>query len=64
MDSQSGAAGYQLGEGPRGRGAEEGEPGVTVQGSLVNDLEEKVNCTFMKFLAEQQEKKARGKIAK
>lgn len=49
---------------PGGRGAEEGEPGVNVRSSLVNDLEEKVNCTFMKFLAEQQKKETLGKIAK
>lgn len=64
MDSQSGLVGSQLGEDPRGRGAEEGEPGVNVRSSLVNDLEEKVNCTFMKFLAEQQKKETLGKIAK
>lgn len=49
MDSQSGVAENQLGEVPRGRGAEEGEPGVS---NFVNDLEQKVNCTFMEFLAE------------
>lgn len=41
-----------VGEAPGGRGTEEGEPGVRVQSNSVNDLEEEVNCTFMKFLAE------------
>lgn len=64
MDSQYGVAGNQGVGDPRGRGVEEGEPGVNVQSSLVNDLEEKVNCTFMKFLAEQQKEETLGKIAK
>lgn len=34
-----------------------GEPGVSFPGSSANDLEEQVNCTFMKFLAEEQKGK-------
>lgn len=57
MDSQSGLAENQLCEAPRGRAVEEGESGVSVHNSFVNDLEEKVNCVFMKILAEYQKRK-------
>jgi len=52
VDSQSGLAKNKVGEKPRGRENEGGEPGVSVHLSFVNDLEEEVNCTFMKFSAE------------
>lgn len=61
MDSQSGLAENQVGEAPRGRESKGSEPGVSVHRRFANDLEEEVNCTFMKFSAEKQKRKHQGK---
>lgn len=50
VDSQSGSAENQLGRHLGEAGG--GEPGAGFHSSFVNDLEEEVNCTLMKFSAE------------